>query len=96
MKQGFMDPLPRMEDYVRRPTFKSVGPPKQFKQADQVIMRAFRGELGPELQKIGISTPPPHPKDRTVFSPTMVRALLWPGCKAPVFKYKVPIKDKKS
>jgi ferredoxin len=95
MKQDFMESLPRVEDYVRRPTFKPVRQPTRFKQTDQVIMKAFRGELGADLKKISITTPPPHPKDRTVFSPTMIRALLWAGCEAPVFKYKVPVSDKK-
>jgi reductive dehalogenase len=88
-----MHPLPRIEDYVRRPGFKPVCPPTRFKQTDQVIPRAIRGELGKDLQEKSLRALPPHPKDRTVFGPTMVRALLWPGCEAPVFKYKVDVKD---
>jgi reductive dehalogenase len=94
-KNNFMDPLPRIEDYVRRPGFKPVCPPTRFRQTDQVIPRAIRGELGAELQEKSLRAVPPHPKDRTVFGPTMVRALLWRGCEAPVFKYKVPVEDAK-
>jgi reductive dehalogenase len=94
MEDNVMDPLPRLEDHVRRPTFTPVGPFKRFKQTDQVFLRALRGELGEELKKINITTPPPHPLDRTVFSPTMVRALLWKGAEANLFRYKVPVTDK--
>lgn len=95
MKKNVMDPLPRIEDYVRRPPFKPLNPPTRFKQTDQIIPRAVRGEFGEDLRKKSITALPPHPKDRTVFGPNMVRAHLWNACEAPVFKYKVPVKDKK-
>jgi len=46
-----MDPLPRIEDYVRRPGFRPVCPPTRFKQTDQVIPRANY----PRILKIGPS-----------------------------------------
>jgi reductive dehalogenase len=95
MDQNALHPLPKMEDHVKQPTFIPKGPFKRFKQTDQVFMRALRGELGEEMRKINITTPPPHPMDRTVFSPTMVRAHLWNGCEPEVFKYRVPVDDKK-
>jgi reductive dehalogenase len=95
MKAHNLAPLPRLEDHVRRPSFIPVNPGERFKQTDQVFLQAMRGELGEDLRKINITTPPPHPMDRTVFSPTMVRALLWKGCEAQVFKSQVPVSDKK-
>ena len=94
MDDPIMEPLPKLEDHVRRPAFIPRGPFKRFKQTDQVFIRALRGELGEELKKINITTPPPHPMDRTVFSPTMVRAHLWKGCEPPVFKNRVPVTDR--
>ena len=88
-------PLPRLEDYVKRPTFTAVRPGERFKQTEQVFVRAMRGQLGEDIAKDGITTPPPHPLDRTVFGPNMVRALLWPGCEAKVHEYRVPVSDKK-
>lgn len=92
--ENIMDPLPRLQDYVRCPTFTPVKPGEQFKQTDQVFVRAMRGELGEDMAKVNITTPPPHPLDRTVFGPNMVRALLWPGCEAKVHEYRVPVSDK--
>jgi reductive dehalogenase len=89
-----MHPLPRIEDHVKRPGFKPINPTMRFKQTDQVFMRAMRGQLGEDMKKISITTPPPHPMDRTVFGPKMIRAFLWRGCEAPVFKYKVAVDDK--
>jgi len=94
-KINIMDPLPKIEDYVRRPSFTPISPKIRFKQTDQVFLRALRGELGEEVAKVNITTPPPHPMDRTVFSPTMLRALLWEGCEAKIFNYKVPVSDKR-
>lgn len=93
--ENSMDPLPRLKDYVRRPTFTPVKPGERFKQTDQIFIRAMRGEFGEDVAKVNITTPPPHPLDRTVFGPYMVRALLWPGCEAEVHEYKVPVSDKK-
>jgi len=94
-KENLVEPLPRIEDYVRRPPFRVVRAPQRFKQTDQVIPRALRGELGEDLQGKSFMALPPHPMDRTVFGPHMVRALLHPGCNAPVFPYRVPVEDKK-
>lgn len=90
-----MEPLPRMKEFVKHPTFSIIAPPEQIKQSNGVFVGAMRGELGPELQRIGITTPSPNPLDRTVFSPTMIPALLWNACEADVFKWKTEVSDKK-
>lgn len=95
MKENIMDPLPRIEDYLRRPSFTPVNLGERYNQTDFVFARGARGEFGENEKKIMPFTPPPHPMDRTVFSPNTILSLLREGCEANVFKWKVPVLDKK-
>ena len=92
--KNLMEPLPRIEEFVKNPSFSIKATPKRIKQSNDIFVRAMRGELGSESQKIGITTPSVHPMDRTVFSPIMLRAFLWKACEADVFKWKINVSDK--
>ncbi|HME45889.1 MAG TPA: reductive dehalogenase domain-containing protein [Syntrophorhabdales bacterium] len=87
--------LPRIEDFVKHPTFSTPGPITRFKQTDQVFMRVGRGEVEVDYDEIGVTSPPPHPLDRTVFSPSMLRAHLWKACEPKPLSWKASITDTK-
>ncbi|MFX1245745.1 MAG: reductive dehalogenase [Promethearchaeota archaeon] len=89
------EPLPRIEDFVKHPTFSTPRPLTQFKQTDQITFRVARGEVEVDNKEINPTTPPPHPLDRTVFGPFMLRAHLWKVCEPKPLPWKVNVTDAK-
>jgi len=88
--------LPRIEDFVQYPTFSIVDKIVPFKQTEQIFGRAARGEVDIDTKGIGLTSPPPHPLDRTVFSPFMIRAHLWELCEPKVFRWQANVYDKQN
>jgi reductive dehalogenase len=93
MEDG-MKLLPKIEDFVRSPTFSVKDGVMRSKQTDQIFGRAARGEVDIETHGVGVTSPPPHPLDRAVFSPFMVRAHLWKICEPEVLPWRVNVPDK--
>jgi reductive dehalogenase len=92
--ENAMKQLSRVEDFVKNPTFSIKDKVMRFKQTDQIFSRAVRGEVDVDTKGIGVTSPPPHPLDRTVFSPFMIRAQLWGICEPQPLKWQVSIRDK--
>jgi len=90
---NFLEPLPRIEDFVENPSFHVKTPVSRFKQTDQIFSRALRGEVDIDTKNVGVTSPPPHPLDRMVFSPFMLRAHLWSICEPKPLKWKAEVTD---
>jgi reductive dehalogenase len=89
-----VEPLPRIEDFVKRPTFSVKGPIGRSKSTDQIFVRAGHGEVDIDTRGVGPSSPPPHPLDRVMYAPCMLRAHLWKIREPKPLKWKVEVPDK--
>jgi hypothetical protein len=61
LRRGFVmkageDDLLKIREYFGGPTFTILQLPERVKQSDSIFSRAMRGEFGPGLQKMGITT----------------------------------------